>query len=66
MDKSQLMDSFDGQDTLRHVESCYVLGESVVFDEHSHQITPREKLHDEIQIQWILKRVEQLHNPCRI
>ena len=46
MDKSKLVDSFDRQYTLRDVEPCNILGERVVLNQHGHQVTPGQELHD--------------------
>ena len=46
MDKSKLVDSFDRQYTLRDVEPCNILGERVVLNQHGHQVTSGQELHD--------------------
>ena len=58
MNEAKLMYCLDREDTFRNIKSCDILGESIVLDEHSHQITTREKLHDEVQIRRILEGVE--------
>ena len=46
MDESKLMDRFYRQNALRDVESCNILGERVILDQHGHQISSRQELHD--------------------
>lgn len=63
MDKAKFMNGLDRQNTFRNVEACHIFRESIILDEHSHQITPRKELHDEIEICTVLKRIEKLHHP---
>lgn len=65
MNVSKVMDGFNGQYTFGHVEPSNIFRKHVVFHQHSHQISTREELHDEIQIERVLERVEQLNNPRR-
>lgn len=39
MDESQLVNGFEGQDTLGHVKPSHVLAKGVVLDQHRHQVT---------------------------
>ena len=48
MDKAQLVDSFYGENNLCHVESCDVFCEYLILDEHGHQITTGQKLHEHV------------------
>jgi hypothetical protein len=66
MDKAELMHRLDREYTLCHVESGYVLGERVILDEHGHEIATREELHNEVQVDRVLERVEELYNPSRV
>jgi hypothetical protein len=66
VDETELMHGFDREDTLGHVEPGDVLGERVILDEHGHQVTAREELHDQVEICRILEGVEQLDDPCRV
>lgn len=50
MDISQVVYRLNSKDALCHVESRDVFGEYVVLHEHSHEITPRKELHDEIEV----------------
>lgn len=66
VNESKAMDCFDRHDTFRHVEASYVLGKSVILNEHSHQVTSGKEFHDQVQVCWILERVEKLYHPGRI
>ena len=57
------MDRFDRHDTFRHVEPSNVLGKCVILNEHSHQVTSGKKFHDQVQVCWVLERVEELYHP---
>jgi hypothetical protein len=46
MDEPKLMYSFNGHYTLGNIEPCHVLGKCVVFYEHGHEVSTREKFHD--------------------
>lgn len=65
MDVAQIVHGFNGQYTFGHIESCYILGEHVVFHEHRHEIAARKELHDQVKIEGILERIEQLDHPRR-
>ena len=58
MNKSKIVYRFDRQDTFRHVETSDVLGKRVILNEHSHQVTSGKKFHDQVQVCWVLERVE--------
>lgn len=49
MDETELVDGFDGQDNLRHVEASDVLAEDLVLDEHCHQVTTGQELHEHVE-----------------
>lgn len=55
VDEPELVDSFDGEDTLCDVESSDILGECIIFDEHRHEVATRQELHDQVQSLGILK-----------
>ena len=61
-----MVDSFDSEDTLRNVETGDILREGVVLDEHRHQISTRQELHDEVEVGRVLEGVVQLHDPWRV
>jgi hypothetical protein len=65
MNVSQVVHRFYGKDTLCHVESRDIFREYVVLHEHGHEIASRKELHDEIEVQWVLERIEQLDHPWR-
>lgn len=48
MNKTKLVDGLDGQCELGDVKAGYVFGEGDVFDEHSHEISTREELHEHV------------------
>lgn len=58
VDETHLVNSFNRQNAFSDVESGDILRESVVLDEHGHQITSRQKLHNEVEILRVLERVE--------
>jgi hypothetical protein len=62
------MDSFNCQYTLCHVETSDIFREDIVSHQHCHEIATGQKLHDKIEIERILERVKQLHDPwgCRL
>ena len=39
-----------------HVEAGDILGEDLVFDQHGHQITTRQELHQQVKIRSVLER----------
>ena len=41
MDETELVNSLNSENNLCHIESCDVLRENLVLDEHGHQITTR-------------------------
>jgi hypothetical protein len=63
VNESKVMDRFDREDAFRHVETSNVLGERVILNEHSHQVTSGKKFHDQVQVCWVLERVKELHYP---
>ena len=63
MNEAKLVYCFDCKNTFRNIESCDILGESIVLDEHSHQVTAGQELHDEVQICRILEGIEELDDP---
>jgi hypothetical protein len=48
MYKAKLVDSFNSERDLGHVEARNVLCEDLVLDEHGHQVTTRQKLHEHV------------------
>ena len=63
MDEAQLVDSFYSKDDFCHVKPCDVLGEDFVLDEHSHQITTGQELHEHVQEGVVLECGVQFNNP---
>lgn len=50
VNEPKVMDRFDRKDTFGHVEASDILGERVILYEHSHQVTPGKKFHDQVQV----------------
>jgi hypothetical protein len=63
VNESKAMDCFDRHDTFRHVEASDIFGKRVILNEHSHQVTSGKKFHDQVQVCWVLERVEELYHP---
>lgn len=63
MDESKLVYRLDSEHQLSHVEPRNILREDFVFDQHSHQITTRQELHQHVQERRILERGVQLDKP---
>ena len=63
VDETQLVDSLNGKHTLRNVETSDIFRESVVLDQHRHEIASRQELHDQIEVGRILEGVVELHDP---
>ena len=66
MNEPKLVNSLDGKNTLGDVEPSNILRECVVLDEHRHQISSWQELHDEVEVRRILEGVVELHNPWRV
>lgn len=56
MDEAQLVHSFQSKGNLGHVEAGNVLGEDLVLDQHGHQVTTRQELHEHVEEGRILER----------
>jgi hypothetical protein len=63
VNEPEAMDCFDREDTLCHIEASDVLRKRVILYEHSHQVASGEKFHNQVQVCWVLKRVEELYHP---
>ena len=50
MDEAEIVHCLDRQHALCHVEARDVLRERIVLDEHGHQVSSRQELHDEVEI----------------
>lgn len=66
MDEAKLVNSLNSQGELCHVEAGNVFGEDLIFDEHRHQVSAWQKLHEHVQERGILKRGMELDNPGAI
>ena len=63
MDEAKLMNSFYSKSNLSHVEAGDVLSEDLIFDEHGHQVTSRQELHQHVQERAVLERCVELNQP---
>lgn len=63
MDIAQLVHSVNGQHNFGNVETGDVFGEDFVLDQHGHEITARQELHEHVQEVRILERRVQLDHP---
>ena len=66
MDETEVMHGLDRENALGDIESRHVLRERIVLDQHRHQVSSSQELHDEIQIRRVLERIVQLHDPGRV
>ena len=57
MDETEVMHGLDRENALRDVEPRHVLREGIVFDQHRHQVSSGQELHDEIQVCGVLERI---------
>jgi hypothetical protein len=49
MDEPKFVHGFDSQHNLGHVESRDVFAKDLVLDEHCHQVTTRQELHEHVE-----------------
>ena len=63
MDESKLVDSLNGKCDLGHVKPRDTLREDFVLDQHGHQITTGQELHEHVEEGAVLERRVQLDNP---
>jgi hypothetical protein len=63
MNETELMDRFYSKGDLRHVEASDILGEDFVLNEHGHQVTTRQELHQHVQEGAVLKGRVKLDDP---
>lgn len=66
MDESELMHSFNREDKFGHVEASNVLREDLVLDQHGHQVSTREELHQHVQESRVLERGMKLDKPWAV
>lgn len=66
MDEPKLVNGLKGKNALGHVEARYVFAKGVVLDEHSHEISSGEELHEEVEVVGVLERVVELDDPRRV
>ena len=63
MDEAQLVYSLDGKNDFCHVESGDILAEDLILDEHCHQITTGQELHEHVKESGVLERSVKLDEP---
>jgi hypothetical protein len=63
MDEPKFVHGFDSQDDLGHVESRDVFAKDLVLDEHCHQVTTRQELHEHVEESRVLERGVKLDEP---
>lgn len=66
MNETKTMNGFDCHHTFCHIEARHIFREGVILDEHCHQVTTREKFHDQVELGRVLKRVKELDDPGRV
>lgn len=66
MNEAKLVHGLDGKNTLGHVKLGDILGKRVVLDQHRHQVSTGQKLHHEVEVVGVLKRIVELDDPCGI
>lgn len=63
MNKTKFVHSLNSQGNLSHVETCDIFGEDLILDEHSHQITTGEELHEHVEESAVLEGRVKLDDP---
>lgn len=63
MYKAKLVHSFYCKNNLSHVKASDVLCEDFVLDEHRHQVTSGQELHEHVEKGIVLEGGVQLDNP---
>lgn len=48
MNEAQLMDRLNGEHNLSNIETRNILGEDFILDQHGHQVSSRQKLHQHV------------------
>lgn len=55
MNETKVMHGLDRKNALGDIEPRHVLREGIVLDQHRHQVSSSQELHDEVQIRGILE-----------
>ena len=63
MDEAIFVNCLNSKDDLSYVESSDILREDLILDQHCHQITSRQKLHQHVKEVVILESGVELYNP---
>jgi len=66
MDIVELMNRVDSRDKLSHVKTSFVFGKDILFNKLGHQVSTRDKFHDEIKEILILEGKVKLSHPIII
>jgi len=66
MYEAKLVHSFDRKHNLGHVEAGDVLCEDFVLDEHRHQVTSGQELHEHVEERVVLEGRVQLDHPWAV
>ena len=63
MNEVYLMDRLNGQDSFCNIKTTRLFTQDIFSHKERHEITTRQKVHDQVQILVILKAVLQINNP---
>lgn len=63
MDEAQLVHSFNSKNDFGHVEAGDIFAEDLILDEHRHQITTGQELHEHVKESGVLERSVKLDEP---
>lgn len=63
MYEAKLVDSLNGQSKLSHVKASDIFRENLILDEHSHQVTAGQELHEHVQEGVVLESGVELDDP---
>lgn len=63
MDEAQFVNSLDRETYLSHVEASDIFREDFILNEHGHQISSRQELHEHVQERAVLECRVKLDNP---
>ena len=63
VNETKLVNGFNGKDNFCHVKARNILGKNLVLDEHGHQVTSGQELHEHVKESSVLESGVQLHDP---
>lgn len=64
--EAKLVNRLNGQSKLCHVKARNVFREDFILDEHCHQVTTRQELHEQVKKRAILERCVELDDPWTV